>query len=178
MVISQFMGEGSKASAATAGKLSETQSFLVMLKAWCLATLLLFVKILIIIIGIMIILEIMRNYNMIEYIIKVLNPFLKILGLEKKVGMLWLTAVVFGLSYGAAVIVSETKNGSFTQAELENLQLSIGINHSVFEDPALFLSFGLNPFWLWIPRFMAAIAVVHFFSLWRKIRNSSGIRSC
>jgi hypothetical protein len=108
---------------------------------------------------------------MIEYIVKILNPFLKILGLEKKVGMLWLTAVVFGLSYGAAVIVSETKNGSFTRAELENLQLSIGINHAIIEDPAVFMSLGLNPFWLWVPRFMAAIVASHAFSMWRKLRD-------
>jgi cytochrome b561 len=117
----------------------------------------------------MILLEIMRNYNMIEYIVKLLNPFLKILGLEKKVGIMWLTAIVFGLSYGAAVIVSETKNGSFTRAELENLHLSIGINHAIIEDPALFLSFGLNPFWLWVPRLMIAIIAVHVFTLWRRL---------
>jgi hypothetical protein len=169
MVISQFLDNGSTAAAGTAGTLSGTLPFLVMLKAWFLATLSLFVKILIIIIAIMILLEIMRNYNIIEYIVKILNPFLKILGLEKKVGIMWLTAVVFGLSYGAAVIVSETKNGSFTRAELENLHLSIGINHAIIEDPALFLSFGLNPFWLWVPRFMAAIVAVHVFSLWRRL---------
>ena len=37
--------------------------------------------------------------------IKKLAPLLKILGIDKKVGMLWLTAVIFGLLYGAAVIV-------------------------------------------------------------------------
>jgi hypothetical protein len=79
------------------------------------------------------------------------------------------TAIVFGLSYGTAVIVNETKNCSFTQAELENLHLSIGINHAIIEDPALFLSFGLNPFWLWVPRFMVAIVAVHVFSLWRRL---------
>lgn len=169
MVISQFLDSDPTAAAGTASSLSGTQPFLVMLKTWFLATLSLFVKILFIIIAIMILLEIMRNYNMIEYIVKTLNPFLKILGLEKKVGIMWLTAIVFGLSYGAAVIVSETKNGSFTQAELENLHLSIGINHAIIEDPALFLSFGLNPFWLWVPRFMVAIVAVHVFSLWRRL---------
>ena len=171
IVISQFLDDGSKAAAAAAGTFSGTQPFFVMLKVWFLATLSLFVKVFIIIMAIMMLLEIMRNYNIIEYIVKILNPFLKILGLDKKVGMLWLTAVVFGLSYGAAVIVGEAKNGSFTRAELENLQLSIGINHAIFEDPAVFMSFGLNPFWLWVPRFVAAIVAVHIFSLWRKIRD-------
>jgi hypothetical protein len=171
IVISQFLNDGSRAAAGAAGTLSNTQPFLVMLKTWFFATLSLFVKIFIIIMAIMILLELMRNYNLIQHIVRMLNPFLKLLGLEKKVGILWLTAVVFGLSYGAAVIVGEAKNGSFTTAELEDLHLSIGINHSIFEDPAIFLSFGLNPFWLWVPRFMAAIVAVHAFSLWRKIRD-------
>jgi fatty acid desaturase len=85
--------------------------------------------------------------------------------------MLWITAVVFGLSYGGAVIVGEAKNGTFSRAELENLHLSIGINHAIIEDPAIFMSLGLNPFWLWVPRFMAAVAAVHIFTLWRKIRG-------
>ena len=174
MVISQFLDTDPTNAAMTAGPLSGTQPFLTMLNDWFLATLSLFVKILIIIISIMILLEIMRNYNIIDYIVNILNPFLKILGLEKKVGIMWLTAIVFGLSYGAAVIVSETKNGSFTRAELENLHLSIGINHSIIEDPALFLSFGLNPFWLWVPRLMIAIIAVHVFSVWRRLFAGNG----
>ncbi|MGM0384333.1 MAG: nucleoside recognition domain-containing protein [Thermodesulfobacteriota bacterium] len=171
IVVSQFLDDGSKPTAAAAGMLSDPQPFFDMLKGWFLATLLLSAKLFIIIISIMILLEIMRNYHIIKYMVKMLAPFLKIMGLEKKVGILWLTAVIFGLSYGAAVIVSETKNGSFTRKELENLHFSIGINHAIIEDPSLFMSLGLNPFWLWVPRFMAAIAVVHFFSLWRKIRK-------
>ena len=99
---------------------------------------------------------------------------LKILGLEKKVGMLWLTAVIFGLLYGAAVIVEETKKGNFTREELKQLQVSIGINHSMLEDPALFLSLGLSPFWLWVPRILAAIIAVHLLKLYYKIKSSSG----
>lgn len=87
---------------------------------------------------------------------------------------MWLTAVIFGLSYGAAVIVSEVRNSSFTQAELEDLHISIGINHAIIEDPAIFLSLGLNPFWLWVPRFIAAIIAVHVFSVWRTIRHGRG----
>jgi Fe2+ transport system protein B len=171
IVVSQFMDNGSKAGAAMSGTLSGTQPFLVMLKVWSLTTLSLLVRILVIIMAIMIVLEIMRNYNLIGYIVRTLNPVLKILGLEKKVGMLWITAVIFGISYGGAVIVGEAKNGAFSRAELENLHLSIGINHAIIEDPAIFMSLGLNPFWLWVPRFVAAVVAVHIFALWRRIRG-------
>lgn len=171
IVVSWFLGDYSRAPAAAAETISHSPTFFGMIEAWFTATLLLSIKLFIIIISIMILLEIMRMYHIITYMVKMLAPVLKIMGLEKRVGILWLTAVIFGLSYGAAVIVSETKDASFNREELENLQLSIGINHAIIEDPGLFMSLGLNPFWLWVPRFLAAIVVVHLFSLWQKIRN-------
>jgi hypothetical protein len=173
IVVAQFLEGGSRATTATVSSLSSTQPFFVMLQAWLLATLSLLGKIFLIIMVIMIVLQIMKDYNVIECVVKLLKPFLKVFGLEQKAGMLWLTAVVFGLAYGGAVIVGEAKTGSFTRAELENLQISIGINHAVFEDTALFMSVGLNAFWLLVPRIVAAIIAVQVVSLWRKIRERS-----
>ena len=105
---------------------------------------------------------------MIQYIGRVLGPFLKTMGLNQVVGILWLTAVVFGIAYGGAVIVEETKERQIKREELEKLHLSIGINHSMIEDPALFLSLGLSAFWLWVPRFFLAIIAVRLLDLYYK----------
>jgi len=86
---------------------------------------------------------------------------MKILGLSDRTAMMWVTAVVFGLVYGGAVITEEAKKEALTKEDLEYLHISIGINHSMVEDPALFLALGLNAFWLWIPRFVAAAIAVH-----------------
>ena len=42
-----------------------------------------------------------------------------------------MTAAIFGLAYGAAVIVEEAKEGHLAREELEGLHLSIGINHAL-----------------------------------------------
>ena len=126
------------------------------------------VKMLVIIMVLMLILSFMKQFNMIPRMVRLMRGWLKILGLSEQMGMLWLTAGVFGLSYGAAVIVEETREGDFDPAELENLHISIGINHSLVEDPALFLSLGLSPFWLWVPRLVAAVIIVHFHRLFIK----------
>jgi hypothetical protein len=117
----------------------------------------------------MIMLEIMKNFNLIDRIVYVMAPVLKILGLGKQTGFVWLTAATFGLTYGATVIMQEAKEGYLAPDELEHLQLSIGINHSMIEDPALFLSLGLGLFWLYVPRLVAAIAAVHFFILVKRL---------
>jgi hypothetical protein len=93
------------------------------------------------------------------------------MGLSPSTGMLWLTASVFGLSYGAAVIVEETQSKKFKQQDLNRLHLSIGINHSMIEDPALFLPFGLPFLWLWIPRIIAAMAATWLYSFYLSARR-------
>jgi hypothetical protein len=119
---------------------------------------------------IMILLETMKIFNMIDYIVGVLRPLLKTMGLNQAVGLLWLTAVVFGIAYGGAIIVEETKEMHIKKEELEKLHLPIGINHSMVEDPALFLSLGLSAFWLWVPRFILAIIAVRLLDIYCKIR--------
>ena len=149
------------------------EPFTSMLGNWGVDTLYLCLKIFAIIMPLMCLLEIMKQFNLIDYIVKPLTPLLRILGLEKKLGTLWLTAVIFGLLYGAAVIVEAARKGNFNREELQRLQVSIGINHSMLEDPALFLSLGLSPFWLWVPRILAAVIAVHSLKLYHRIKAAS-----
>ena len=156
---------------ATAAAPMVSVSFAVMLQRWFLETLKLMAMIFVIIMILMVIIEIMKRFDVVRHVVKVMRPVLKLMGLSENVGLLWLTAALFGIGYGGAVIVEETRGGDLTPEELTRLHLSIGINHSMIEDPALFLPFGLSPFWLWIPRTVAAMVVVHLFSLWRHVKK-------
>jgi len=170
IIVSLFLESEPAALVEKSAFVSTHPSFLIMLKSWFVATLYLSLKIFAIIMVLMILLETMKIFNMIQHIVKILSPLLKAMGLDNKVGILWLTATVFGIAYGGAVIVEEAKEEHLTKKELERLHLSIGINHSMIEDPALFLSLGLSAFWLWIPRFITAIIAVHLFDLYYKIK--------
>jgi hypothetical protein len=141
------------------------------IQKWGLSTFFLSIKIFLIVMALMIALCLMKAFDTIPFLVKILKPFLKIMGLDERVGLLWLTAVVFGIAYGAAVIVEEAKEGNFSAEELERLHISIGINHSMVEDPTLFASIGLSVFWLWIPRMITAIVAVYLFNIWRKCAN-------
>lgn len=166
-----FSGPESALTAKDMAAASAAPVFSVMLKDWCIATAYLCIKILAIIMAIMILIETMKAFDIISHIVRVINPVLKLMGLEKRVGMLWLTAASFGIVYGGAVIVEETKEGNYTSEELTRLHLSIGINHAMIEDPALFLPLGIGAFWLWVPRLVAAIVVVHLAGIWYRIRG-------
>jgi hypothetical protein len=156
---------------ATGPSLEIQMTLLEAIQEWALTTLGLMIKIFFIIMAILTLLEILKTFDLIHPMVRILNPILKLMGLNQKVGFLWLTAVVFGVAYGGAVIVEEVKVGHLTKEELEELHLSIGINHALVEDPSLFLSLGLSPFWLWIPRLIVAILAERLLTLWRVLRR-------
>lgn len=128
-----------------------------MMTQWGWKTLKLSVQIFCIIMPLMVVMELAKQFRIIDLITRLVSPFLAVMGLQKNTGMLWLTAAIFGLAYGSAVIVEETRTREYNKEELTRLHLSIGINHAMIEDPALFLPLGLPPFWLWVPRLVAAI---------------------
>jgi hypothetical protein len=156
------------AAFVSSGRLAAETAFLPVLSHWFLSTAGLCVQIFAIIMVLMLLLGIMKQFHWIPRIIGKFHWLLRALGLSDRVGMLWLTAGIFGISYGAAVIVEETREGGYPPEELEYLHISIGINHAMVEDPMLFLPLGLNPFWLWVPRILVALTVVQ---AWRWVRG-------
>jgi hypothetical protein len=149
-----------------------------LLRQWGVDMIFLCIKIFAIIMTLMVALETMKAFNIIDHTVRIATPVFRILGLSRATGMLWLTAAVFGLSYGAAVIVEETKSKDFSREELTRLQLSIGINHAMIEDPALFLSLGIAPLWLWMPRLVAAIIAIYLYHLATFVRRVNAQRTC
>ncbi len=133
-------------------------SFGAMLADWAKGTFFLCLQIFCIIMPLMVTMELAKTFHVIEAVTHACAPLLRLMGLDRSCALLWMTAAVFGLAYGAAVIVEETKNNTHDQDALTRLHLSIGVNHAMIEDPSLFLPLGLPVFWLWIPRLVAAIA--------------------
>ncbi len=176
LIVSQFFGDTTK-SIATLADLAIHTPFIEMLRDWAINMIGLLIRIFIIIMSIMLVLESLRSLGWIDYLINFSRPAMGILGLSNRVAMPWVAAAVFGLMYGGAIILEETKRGDSTKTEREHLHISIGINHSMVEDPALFLALGLNGFWLWIPKFIMAIITVQIFRaaeyLKKRIRSVS-----
>jgi len=171
LLVAPFLRDGQTIDLPMGAVTTVVVPFLQMIREWALATLALSAKIFGICMILLTVLEIFKAMGWITAIVNIFSPFLKIMGLDKKLGFLWMTAIVFGLAYGGAVIVEETKDGSLPREDLEMLHLSIGINHSMVEDPALFMSLGLSAFWLYIPRLIMAIVTVRLMRLWFRFKK-------
>jgi len=159
-VVSQFFADTSQ-SISLPASLATQIPFIEVLKGWAIDTLRLCGRIFIIIMLVMMALYASESLGWIKYLVKFFRPLMKILGLSDRAVTMWVTGAGFGLLYGSAVIMEEVKKENLTKEELEHLQISIGVNHSIVEEPALFLALGVNPLWLLIPRFVIATIAVH-----------------
>jgi hypothetical protein len=169
-----LQAEAGPALGSISAPLREGASVGAFLQNWIVEMLQLGVKILVIVIGVMTLIELMKEFRLIDVLVRLFAPVLRMMGLHRRAGVLWLTGVIFGLAYGGAVIVEESSSLRLDPEEVEKLQLSIGINHSMIEDPLLFLPFGVNPFWLLVPRLLAAVAAVYLLTVWFKFKKSFG----
>ena len=163
-----WVGSSTVMPAAADGALPVSPAFLEMIRHWAGTTFRLMAKIFFIIMALLTLLELLKAFGLIHPFVRVLGPFLRIMGLDQKVGFLWMTAVIFGLSYGGAIIVAEAKSGHLSRDDLELLHLSIGTNHSMIEDPPLFLPLGIHPFWLYVPRLVMAIVIVRLVRFYQR----------
>ncbi|TET26666.1 MAG: iron transporter [Dehalococcoidia bacterium] len=170
LIVSLFLGDTSQ-SIAVPGSLSVPTPFLEVLKTWAIDIIYLLLKIWGIILAIMILQEFLRSTGWLDSMLRFFRPLIRIFGLSERTTMMWLIANIFGLFYGGAVIVEEARKGTLAKEELEHLHISIGINHSVIEDPLLFAILGLNVFWLWLPRFVMAIVVVQTYRAIKYLRS-------
>jgi len=160
LVVSQFFADTSQ-SIGLPDSIAVDTPFIEVLKGWAIDTLGLCGRIFVIIMLVMTLLYCSESLGWIKYLLKFFRPLMKILGLSDRAVMMWVTGAGFGLLYGSAVIIEEAKKGALTKEELEHLQISIGINHSIVEEAALFLALGVNPLWLLIPRFATSAIAVH-----------------
>lgn len=169
LVVSRFLGDTSQSVASVSIGLQTP--FLNVLKDWAMSMLGLLLKIFAIVMGIMIVLECLKSLGWTEYVLRVFRPLGKVFGLHEQTAVMFMSAVIFGLAYGGAVIVEEAKKEPFAKEELEYLHISIGINHSMMEDPALFVVIGLNAFWMWVPKLIMAIIAVQTYRGLRYLKN-------
>jgi hypothetical protein len=168
-LVSLVMGDAGQSIPVSQGITAGTD-FTGFLQSWTLNMLYLLLKILGLIVFIMVLLEISRSMGWLDRFIRLLKPLSGIMGISHNTAVMWLTANIFGLLYGGAVILEEARKGTLKPDELRRLHISIGINHSIIEDPLLFVLMGLNAFWLWAPRLIMAILVVQVYIAIRKLK--------
>lgn len=169
LIVSRFIGDTSQSIAPMS--IGIQIPLLDVLRDWAINLAGILAKIFGIVMGIMIALGCLKSLGWIDHILRVFRPLGRLFGLREQTTMMFMAAIIFGLLYGGAVIVEEAKRAPSTREELEYLHISIGINHAMLEDPALFTVLGLNAFWMWVPKLVMAIVVVQSYRGLRFLRG-------
>jgi hypothetical protein len=104
--------------------------------------------------------KILNQTGILGWMVKPFYPLLWLSGLPKNTGFLWMVAYTLGLSYGGAVMISQSTEGKLSRREADLLNHHIAVSHSQFEDTLLFAAVGLSVPWLMIPRLTLALLAV------------------
>jgi len=131
-----------------------------MLLNWVKSAGYLSLKISLIISGLMILQNILKEFNLLSIISKIFAPFMRLMGLSDDSSFLWFVAQTLGLTYGSAVMLEEVENKEITATSANLLNYHIAINHSLLEDTLLFVAIGVPAGWIVAPRFIFAILLV------------------
>jgi spore maturation protein SpmB len=127
---------------------------------WTKAMAITSLKIVILVNLLLILQKLLSETGILKWLEKPFSPVMKMMGLPLKTSFLWIVANTIGLSYGGAIMISQSVEGSLTLREADLLNHHIAISHSQLEDTLLFAAIGLSVPWLMLPRFILAVVVV------------------
>lgn len=148
-------------------------SFTAMLWAWMKSSAWLILKITLIVSGLLMLQNILKEFKIIDLIAKPFELVMKIMGLSSNTSFLWFIAQIVGLTYGSVVMIEEVQHGDIQPADADLLNYHIAINHSLLEDTLLFVAIGVPAVWITFPRIFLAILAVWTVRLVRNVRKSN-----
>lgn len=130
------------------------------LVSWCIGSLKLAVKIVLIISVLMVFQRLLEEFGVLKFLSMIFGPLMTLFGLPRSVAFLWLVGNTLGLAYGSAVMMDYVGAGKLSRREADLLNYHLAVSHSQLEDPLLFAVLGLPILWLIIPRILLAVVVV------------------
>lgn len=145
----------------------QQNGFGAMLFQWLIDTSGLILKIALIITGLMILQNILKEFKILIFLSTSMAPLMTVFGLSKDSSFLWLVAQLLGLTYGSAILIEQVEEKEIASRDAKLLNHHIAINHSLLEDTLLYVAIGVPVLWITFPRIILAIIavwIVRFFA--------------
>ncbi|MEW5783791.1 MAG: nucleoside recognition protein [Bacillota bacterium] len=128
----------------------------------CFWTVLLLLAVLI---PVMVLFEYARHYRIFEKSAPYFKWLTRCLSLSPAAAFPLVTGLVFGVIFGAAVLIECARQELLTKRDLMLLGLFLSLNHSIVEDNLIFTALGANFFTLLLSRFVIAIIATRIAAL-------------
>lgn len=111
----------------------------------------------IIVMPMMILLQLGRDYKILEKILYYVTPLSRLLGVSKKARLPLVIGLIFGLAYGAGVIVQCAKEDGLSMKDRFLIVLFLVACHAVIEDTVVFVAVGADGWFLLTARLGVAV---------------------
>ena len=117
-----------------------------------------------IIIPLMTVMEILKDSNVLDKISNKISPIAKFLNISNNAIFPLIIGLIFGLSYGAGVIIESAEENNLSKRDLYTLMVFLVACHAVIEDTVLFVVVGASLWFLLGIRLIVAIIITYFAS--------------
>ncbi len=129
-----------------------------------------------IVIPLMVAIQIMKDLNWLNWFSKVMSPFTRMLGMKENTSTTLAAGLVFGLAYGAGVMIQAVKEDGVKKKDLYLAFIFLVACHAVVEDTLLFIPLGI-PIWpLFLIRLVTAIVLTMLVAyIWNRVEKNEKI---
>lgn len=121
-------------------------------------------KIAMIIFPLMLGLEIGKELGIWDKVSDLFAPIVKVFNLSPKMSLPLLVGQIFGLAYGAGVIIQTVEEEEIPKSKLLIMAVFLAICHAVIEDTLLFVAIGGQGFVILGTRLVLAIIITYLYS--------------
>jgi len=136
------------------------------------------VQLAIIVIPVMIFIQVLKDLRWLDRFASALHPATRLIGLEKKSSVTIASGFLFGLAYGAGVMIQAVKEDEVRRKDLYLVVIFLSACHAVVEDTLIFVPPGIPVWPLLLIRFIIAsfltFSVARVWNYMEKRRSAPG----
>lgn len=146
------------------------------LYAWALQQLESYIFVLLMLFTLVLILDFLKHFGLIQILGKILAPYLSLIGVSKSCAPITLVGTTLGLVYGSALLLKELKNGELDKKDILLSITSMNLFHSIIEDTIIVILMGAALFWVLVVRFIFSILIMRSLIFFLRIRPKQSIK--
>jgi hypothetical protein len=124
-----------------------------------------------IVMPLLVLLEIIRHYGFLQKTVKYISPATRRLGFQDDSVFPLIAGIFFGLTYGAGVLLGETKKGRIVGDQAFLVAIYLALCHAIIEDTLLFTTQGAVWWILVAVRLLVASVITAAISLLLRRKN-------
>ncbi|WP_158736740.1 nucleoside recognition domain-containing protein [Alteribacillus sp. YIM 98480] len=127
------------------------------------------VQIALVVIPIMVFIQVMKDLNWLQVFSKWMSPFTKMLGIRENTSTTLASGVIFGLAFGAGVMIQAIKEDNVKKKDLYLVFIFLVACHAVIEDTLIFIPLGIPVLPLLLIRLVTAVLLTILIAyIWNK----------